>query len=152
MTAQPKRIEPASKYDSDFYGWAVEQAALLRQGRLADADIANIAEEIESLGRSEKRELVSRLAVLLAHLLKWQFQPELRGDSWRLTIEDQREEVEEHLSENPSLRPNLDQAIAGAYRKALRVARKETGLAASTFPPACPYSVAQIFDPALLPD
>ena len=77
-----------SLYDRDFYAWANQQAALLRAGRLAEADIENIAEEIESMGRSEKRELVSRLVVLLQHLLKWQFQPLFRGASWRLTYRE----------------------------------------------------------------
>ena len=77
-------------YDADFYGWANEQAALLREGRLNEADIENIAEEIESMGRSEKRELVSRLAVLLTHLLKWRYQPGGRGSSWRASIVVQR--------------------------------------------------------------
>src|SRR5271168_5304601 len=93
----------ATLYDTDFYAWANEQAALLRAGRLSEADIQNIAEEIESMGRSEKRELVSRLAVLFQHLLKWRYQPGFRGNSWRLTIEDQRQEVSDHLSENLSL-------------------------------------------------
>lgn len=152
MMEQRKRTEIASGYDSDFYGWATEQAALLREGRLAEADIQHIAEEIDSLGRSEKRELVSRLAVLLTHLLKWQFQPGLRGNSWRLTIEEQRGEVEEHLDDNPSLRPMLAEAIARAYRKAVLAARKETGLPERTFPAKCSYTNAQIFDPAFWPD
>ena len=94
-------------YDTDFYAWANEQAALLRSGRLAEADIANIAEEIETMGRAEKRELVSRLTILLVHLLKWRFQPNLRGRSWRLTIKEQRKEVLNHLADNPSLRQRL---------------------------------------------
>ena len=90
-----------SLYDRDFYAWANEQAALLRAGKLMEADIQNIAEEIESMGRSEKRELVSRLTVLLLHLLKWQFQPGLRGTSWRLSIENTRYQLEEHIEDNP---------------------------------------------------
>ena len=151
MTAQRKRVE-ASKYDSDFHGWAVEQAALLRQGRLAEADVENIAEEIESLGRSEKRELLNRLTVLLTHLLKWQFQPGFRSNSWRLTAREQRAQLEGHLVENPSLRASLNQAIPRAYRLALLAAQRETGFAESTFPAACPYTKAQIFDSAFLPE
>jgi hypothetical protein len=83
----------ATLYDQDFHAWANEQAALLRAGRLSEAGIAHIAEEIESMGRSEKRELVNRLAVLLTHLLKWQHQPGHRGNSWRLAIEEQRERL-----------------------------------------------------------
>jgi len=84
-------------YDRDFYAWANEQAALLRAGKLSDADVANIAEEIESMGRSEKRELVSRLVVLLLHLLKWQYQPARRGRSWQVTIENTRDELDRHM-------------------------------------------------------
>ncbi|MBV9756434.1 MAG: DUF29 domain-containing protein [Alphaproteobacteria bacterium] len=152
MTAQRKRAEPASRYDRDFYGWAVEQAALLRGGKLAEADIENIAEEIASLGRSEQHELINRLIVLLTHLLKWQFQPNLRGNSWRLTLKEQRARLERHLARNPSLRPSLNQAVTDAYAIAIVVAQRETGLAESTFPAACPYGMAQIFDPAFLPD
>ena len=152
MTAQRKRAEPAAKYDTDFYGWAIEQAALLRARKLAKADIENIAEEIESLARSEKRELVNRLAVLLMHLLKWHLQPGLRGNSWRLTIEEQRNALVEHLDENPSLRPMLNDAITRAYGKAVLAARKETGLAESAFPTSYPYTPTQIFDPAFLPE
>ena len=83
------------KYDTDFYGWAMEPATLLRQRRLVEADIENIAEEIESMGRSEKRELVNRLTVLIAHLLKWQHQPGLRGNRWRRTILEQRGHLEQ---------------------------------------------------------
>ncbi len=140
-----------SKYATDFFGWATEQAELLRAGRLAEADIGNIAEEIESMGRGEKRELVNRLAVLLAHLLKWQFQPGLRGNSWRLTIIEQRERLFEHLKENPSLKPTLLEAFGTAYRYALLAAQRESGLPESTFPGVCPYSIEQTMDEAFWP-
>jgi len=141
-----------SKYESDFHAWANEQAALLRQGRLAEADMENIAEEIEGLGRSEKRELVNRLAVLLTHLLKWQFQPGLRGNSWRGTIREQRRKLSEHLDDNPSLRAGLNDAIARAYKDALGTVQNETGLAEATFPATSPYTPAQIFEAAFLPE
>jgi Domain of unknown function DUF29 len=82
-----------SRRDRDFYAWSLEQAALLRQRRTAEADLDLIAEEIESLGKTEKRELVSRLAVLLLHLLKWRFHPKGRGNSWRLSIANARDEI-----------------------------------------------------------
>src|SRR5580698_7276634 len=91
-------------YDQDFFAWAQEQAELLRAGRLSEADIGHIAEEIESMGRAEKRELVNRLIVLLHHLLKWQFQPDRRGASWEATILVQRHALERHLEDNPSLK------------------------------------------------
>lgn len=119
-------------YDRDFYAWANQQAMLLRAGQLSDADIANIAEEIESMGRSEKRELVSRLNVLLLHLLKWQFQPERRSRSWEVSIANTRDELAEHLADNPSLKSILSEAIGTAYRRARRSA--STGLPESAFP------------------
>src|SRR5690349_17831625 len=100
-----------SKYDSDFYGWANEQAVLLRAGRLSEVDLAHVAEEIEDMGRATRRELVNLLAVLITHLLKWQFQPGLRSHSWRLTIVEQRQRLAEHLDDNPSLRPLLPEVL-----------------------------------------
>ena len=113
-------------YEQDFYAWANQQAALLRAGRLSEADIAHIAEEIESMGKSEKRELVSRLKVLMMYLLKWQFQPTGRSTSWRLTVEEQRREVVDHLADNPSLQSLMDTALASAYGSAVLVAARET--------------------------
>ena len=137
-----------SLYDLDFYAWANQQASLLRAGRLTEADIEHIAEEIESMGRSEKRELVNRLTVLFLHLLKWRFQPGLRSNSWRLTIEEQRYRLEDHLKDNPSLKAQLGQAMRDAYRLALVEAERETGLARTTFPTECPYA----YDEAMSPD
>jgi hypothetical protein len=141
-----------SLYDRDFYAWANEQAALLRTGRLTDADIGNIAEEIDSIGRGEKRELINRLAALLLHLLKWQFQPAFRGNSWRLTIEERRNRVDDHLGDNPSLKSQLDQAMRTAYRSAANEASIETGFARSAFPAECPYSYEQIMNPDFWPE
>ena len=133
-------------YDRDFYAWANEQAALLRAGKLSVADIEHIAEEIESMGRSEKRELVSRLEILLLHLLKWQFQPERRGTSWEVSITNSRDQIADHLFDNPSLKTRLSEAIETAYRRARGDARAETGLVASTFPLTCPWEFSQIMD------
>jgi hypothetical protein len=141
-----------SLYDEDFYAWANEQAALLRAGRFGEADIENIAEEIETMGRSEKRELVNRLAVLLHHLLKWQFQPGLRSNSWRLTVAEQRYRLEDHLRDNPSLKAQLGQAVQDAYRLARVAAERETGLASETFPDECPYSYDQAISADFWPE
>ena len=130
-------------YDTDFYAWANEQAALLRSGRLAEADIAHIAEEIETMGRAEKRELVSRLTVLLMHLLNWRFQPNLRGRSWRLTIKEQRKEVLNHLADNPSLQSRTKEAMAAAYDLAIIKAARETAMDEEEFPAACPWTFEQ---------
>ncbi len=130
-------------YDRDFYAWANQQAALLRAGALSAADIAHIAEEIESMGRSEKRELINRLAVLLLHLLKWEHQPARRGRSWLLSIREQRREVAEVLGDNPSLRSRLPELLADAYSKALLAAQRETGLPEHAFPAECPWTCEQ---------
>jgi hypothetical protein len=142
----------ASLYDEDFYAWASEQAALLRSGKLEAADIEHIAEEIESMGKAEKRELISRLTVLLLHLLKWQFQPMMRGPSWQATIKVQRIDLTDHLVDNPSLRAVLPDAIAKAYLKGLVEACAETGLSESNFPAVCPWSFQQIMDTAFWPE
>ncbi len=121
-------VSDTDTYDRDFYAWATEQAALLRAGRLAEADVQHIAEEIETLGRGEKRELVNRLAVLL--LVKWEYQPERRGKSWRLTMEEQRRQLSRHLRDNPSLRASQDEAMADAYGDAVLRAERATEPAA----------------------
>ena len=144
--------KPPTLYDTDFYAWANEQAALLRAGRFSVSDIANIAEEIESLGKCEKRELVSRLAVLLMHLSKWRFQPNKRGKSWRLTIETQRADTLEHLAENPSLRSQIDDVLKASYRRARAEAAHETGLDPDTFPVVCPWTYDEIVDHNLWPE
>lgn len=139
-------------YDTDFYAWANEQAALLRAGQLSAADIANIAEEIESMGKAEKRELVSRLTVLLLHLLKWQYQSKRRGRSWRLTMKEQRRQLFRHLRDNPSLSDKLTEAIADAYGDAILEAARETKLPETTFPIACPWSFDQMMDDDFSPE
>jgi hypothetical protein len=133
---------PGSLYERDFVRWSAEQAAGLRrlaEGYNGDLDLLNIALEIESLGRSEKRELINRLAVLLSHLLKWKVQPGLRSASWRLTVKEQRLRLGKLLADNPSLRPGLLDAVGDAYQLALIAAQRETGLGAETFPDACSW-------------
>ena len=137
-------------YDEDFYAWANEQAALLRSGRLAEADIAHIAEEIESMGKTEKRELTNRLAVLLMHLLRWQLQPTGRGTSWRLTIEEQRDRLADHMADNPSLKSKLSETIVSAHRLAILGAARETGLDVAQFPPTSPLVIRADHRPCLL--
>ena len=143
---------PNNLYDRDFYAWANEQAALLRAGKLDSADIEHIAEEIESMGRGEKRELVNRLAELLMHLLKWRYQPAFRSASWRSTIDEQRYRLEAHLDDNPSLKSMIEQAMRDGYRLARPEAERETGLALEMFPPTCPFSFEQAMTQDFSPD
>ena len=139
-------------YDTDLYAWAIQQAALLRAGRLQELDIDNIAEEIEGLGKSQRRELVNRFAVLLAHLLKWKVQPVYRGTSWRLTIEEQRRRLHQHLADNPSLRAKLDEWLAQGYEIGILTAQRESGVERQALPPHCPWSPEQVLDAQFYPE
>ncbi|CAK0753194.1 DUF29 domain-containing protein [Gammaproteobacteria bacterium] len=141
-----------STHETDFYSWTQEQATLLRQGRLNELDCANLIEEIEDMGWSEKRELINRLAVLLAHLLKWQYQPERPGNSWRFTVETQRKLTRKVLRENPSMKPLASESLTDAYDDARLIAMKETHLDPDTFPPACPWSLEQTLDNEFWPE
>lgn len=126
-------------YEKDVHAWAIEQARLLRAGRLDLIDVEHIAGEIEDVGKSEQRELASRMAVLLAHLLKWQYQPERRGASWEKTIKAQRKEIAYMLEESPSLATKLDERrwLEMVWAGAIAQAVGETGL--DCFPDACPW-------------
>ena len=139
-------------YEKDFYAWLRHNVQLLRQGKLTDIDVDNIAEELESMGRSEKRELVNRLAILLMHLLKWQYQPQRRGKSWKNTIDTQREDILELLQESPSLRHELPAKLMSAYKKARRFAEDETGIDLNNFPSTCPYTLEQILNEYFYPE
>ena len=143
---------PVNLYEQDFYAWANQQAALLRAGRLSAADIEHIAEEIESMGKTEKRELVSRLTVLLVHLLKWRHQPDRIGASWRATIRIQRRDLAAHLEDNPSLKAVLPEAVARAFGNAVIAAGAETGLSEAAFPPVCPWSFERMMDETFWPE
>jgi hypothetical protein len=127
-------------YEHDFYSWLMEQARLVREGRWGAVDRENLAEEIESLGREQFNKLESALRVVLLHILKWDHQPALRSRSWVLSIQAQRLEIEDVLSDNPGLKPRISEALARAYRKARLEAAKETGLDEAAFADACPYS------------
>jgi hypothetical protein len=139
-------------YDHDFYAWAAEQAELLRAGRLSEADVANIAEEIESLGRREKRELTECLAALLVHLLQWRCQPDRRDRSLAVSVREQRRQAGRLLRDNPSLRPQLSDIVGDAYGDAILAAERETGLPESAFPSVCPWTAGQALDDAFMPE
>lgn len=141
-----------SIYETDFYGWTQQQVSLLKNGQFSETDLANIIEEIESMGRSEKRELQSRLTVLLQHLLKWQFQPSRQGKSWQLSIIEQRIQFMDVLNENPSLKSHLTEILKDAYRLAVVKAAKETGLAIKEFPIECPWNWQEITDSDFYPN
>lgn len=135
-----------TNYDKDFYKWSNRQAKLLRSGRLNDADIEHIAEEIESMGKSEKRELVSRLTALLLHILKWDYYPTKQSKSWEFTIKEQRLRIEYHMEDNPSLKSKLDEVMEKAYRVAKVQAGRETELGENIFPEVSPYTFDEVME------
>lgn len=140
------------QYDDDFYGWTQTQAALLREEKAADLDYANLAEEIESLGKRERHELEHRLMRLLQHLLKWQHQSTRRGRSWRSTIVEQRSRIARRLRESPSLRREVPTMLAEEYPLARLKASDETRLEESVFPEICPWTEVQVLDEGFWPE
>jgi hypothetical protein len=140
-------IRNATAYEDDFYAWTQEQARLLRSGQVTGLDLEHLAEEIESMGSQQRREMRSRLIQLLLHLLKWQYQPSHRGRSWRHSIRNQRDEIGHLVKASPSLKPVLEDLFAEAYAKARLDAADETGLPLKTFPDASPISLIEAFDP-----
>lgn len=140
-----------SLYDQDLYAWATQSARLVRERRFDELDVEHLAEELESMGKSELRALESRFAVLLAHLLKWEFQPGQRSKSWQRTLIEQRKRIARLLRDSPSLRPKLAGIVPEAYDSALRLAADETGKDESDFPQSCPYQIDQTLDEGFYP-
>ncbi|HEY9851605.1 MAG TPA: DUF29 domain-containing protein [Leptolyngbyaceae cyanobacterium] len=141
---------PKSLYDRDFYLWIQATAQQLKEGKFNEIDIPNLIEEIESMGRSEKRELKSRLVVLLMHLLKWQYQPEKRSESWRSTISEQRICIEGLLEDSPSLQPLISELFDDCYQKARLKASEETGIKLNFFPKESPFTLEETLKSSLL--
>jgi len=142
----------ATLYETDFYGWTQSQVEAMRAGNLVGLDLDHLIEEVESMGKSEKRELESRLEVLLTHLLKWQYQPNFRGKSWQLTVKEQRKRIAYHLEENPSLKARMPTACEKLYAFAVMKAVKETGMDESVFPAQCPWTFDQAVDENFWPE
>jgi hypothetical protein len=138
---------PSNLYEVDFYAWTIEQSKFLKVGDFKHLDITNLVEEIESLGKQERRELESRLGVLIGHLLQWEYQPEKRSKSWRATIREQRRAAQKLISQNPSLKPYLTEAIVDAYESGKDLVVSETTLDYMDLPQKCPYPSEQLLDP-----
>ena len=139
-------------HDKDVYGWAVHTAQLLRDKKMNEVDFDGIVEELEEMGISNKHALISRLTLVISHLLKWQFQPNMRGHSWTYTIRAQRKKASYVLDDNPSLKSKLDEIIAKAYKVAIDEATDQTGLDEKTFPAQCPYTFDQIMNDEFYPE
>ncbi len=143
--AREKAGRPVAK-EADLYSWAVRQAELLREGRLAEIDAAAIAEEIDDVGEEQYDSLESALRVLMHHLLKWDYQPAARSRSWTLTIREQRRRVARQLRKNPGLKSRVEEALLEAYEDARDEAAGGTGLPTHTFPVGRPFDYAEIME------
>ena len=140
-----------SLYDKDFYAWTQKQAQLLRHHQWSQLDLPNLIEEIESLGKQQRQELRNRLGILLGQLLKWEFQPSYRSQSWLATIREQRRRVGDLLKESPSLKPYLPEVLEKAYQDGVDLAVRETALNYKDFPQECLYSLEQVLDLKFFP-
>jgi ribosomal protein L29 len=147
-----KRYPPPTPRQSDFYTWALESADAIRQGRFEGVDWDAVAEELEDMGRSERRALENRFEVLLAHLIRWRFQQDHRSASWTGTIKEQRRKGARLLRQNPGLKSLIPELISDAYDSARALAERDTGINEANFPASCPWTVGQILDEDYLPE
>lgn len=138
-------------YETDYYKWTMRNAELLRLGKITEIDAVNIAEELESMGKRDRRQIINRLIVLFVHLLKWEFQKDKRTNSWKGIIFEQRRRIIQLLEDSPSLNNEIDKKIDYAYSEALKKAAIETGLDESFFPDKCPYSKEQLLSDEFYP-
>lgn len=139
-------------YETDFYAWTQEQAQLLRERRWNDLDLTNLVDEVGSVGSSEKREIRRRLAMLLAHLLKWKFQSGRRGVSWKTTISHQRAQLRAIIDDSPSLRDYVLRQAREQYLGGVLKASEETGIVIGIFPEECPFTPEQVLDLEFFPE
>jgi len=145
-------VDVRNLYEVDYAAWVFDQVERLRRYRPAGIDWSNIAEELEDLGRSERRALASHLRNVQVHLLKWQYQPERQSESWQHSIANSRNEASELLMENPSFKADLGDVVDRQYVRARRQTAYETGLPLDTFPEESVYSLEQLLDPDFMPD
>jgi hypothetical protein len=133
-------------YDRDYYLWLSNTAKFLKEKKFTQLDLENLIEEIESLGKSEKRSITSNLIIVILHLLKWRYQTEKRSNSWKSSIREHRRRIEELLNDSPSLKNYLPEILDDCYLAAKKQASDETGLSLVAFPQKCPFSLAECLD------
>lgn len=145
-------FDPPTDYEDDFYAWLHEQIELLQQKRINEVDLPNLIEELEDMGSEQRHALESSYRLVIAHLLKWQRQPELRSSSWEITIFRERANIERREKRNRSLKSDAARIVADIYRYAVRETIIETGLPREAFPAECPWTLEQLRDDDYLPD
>jgi hypothetical protein len=141
-----------SLYDTDYSLWLEKTAQLLRNGQINELDLPNLAEEIENMGKREKRAVENNVEILLMHLLKYQYQPEKRSNSWKYTIFEHRDRLEKAFRDSPSLKPYSQEIFEQCYSKARQRAAIETGMEIDIFPVESPFTVEQTLNPNYLPE
>jgi Domain of unknown function DUF29 len=137
---------------TDFNLWIQRTSKLLREKRWDEVDVVHLIEELEDLGKSERRAIVSQLVRLLLHLLKWKYQPQRRSDSWLDSITDARTQIQLAIQDSPSLKNYPAEQLDVAYQRGRIQAAKQTGLDISTFSVDCPFSLDLVLDEDWLPD
>jgi Domain of unknown function DUF29. len=142
----------SEKYSTDFNLWINQTAQLLRERRWHEIDLPNLIQEVENLGKSERRGIASQLTRLLLHLLKWQYQPQLRTDSWLDSITDARTQIELAIEDSPSLRNYPAEQLGKSYQRARLQAARQTRMDVSVFPEICPYSLELVLAEDWLPE
>jgi hypothetical protein len=145
-------MNTTAAYDHDYYLWFADQARLLRAGQWQQIDVEHLAEELEDMGKREKRALRSRTVILLAHLLNYAYQPDHRSPSWIGTIREQRKQLQELMLDSPSLKPRFAEDVEDSYLSATLLAAGATGLPETRFPATCPFSLEQLLDEAFWPE
>lgn len=144
--------QPLTLYQQDFYAWTQQQANLIQNNTLNSLDLINLLEEIRDMGISQQNQLENRLVGLLMHLLKWKYQPQKRGNSWKMSIEYQRLGIKKVLKKNPSLKYQLTERLIEEYPSSVIKASKETKLIKDCFPKECEWNILQILDDKFFPD
>jgi hypothetical protein len=152
MSTPAHELEPEPLYERDFHAWAMEQRDLLARSRLGELDLEHLIEEVDYMARRERQRLESNTEVVLAHLLKYRYQPQRRSNRWRATLVEHRRRIHVALRDSPSLRPYLEDALADCYRHARSKALAETGLDDAALPVQNPFGLDQVLDSDFLPD
>jgi hypothetical protein len=152
MTTQlSSTANTANLYDRDYYLWLTHTAQLIKEGKFSEVDAANLIEEIEDMGRSEKRAVKSNLIIVLLHLLKYKYQPAKRTNSWKSSIREHRRRLRDDFQTSPSLKRYFEEVMEECYQDAREQAADETGLSLDTFPTESPFSTSEVLNPQYLP-
>ena len=138
-------------YEQDLFAWTQQQVNLLTHQRWHELDVENLIDELEGMVMRDQREMTNRLIILIAHLLKWEFQPDHQSGSWRGSIQEQRLQLNGLLEDSPSLHQQFIESLEKAYPQAVKLASKETELPTTKLPNECPYELAQLLDEDFLP-